>query len=78
MAKCHRQSNDARHGELAGPARRSSSPAMISGGPAGGLASLPVPISTPGFDAAPYLTATLCITVDPESRIRNIGTIVRP
>src|SRR5262249_15126205 len=25
-----------------------------------GLASLPVPISTPGFDAAPYLTATLC------------------
>src|SRR5260370_9311494 len=25
-----------------------------------GLALLPVPISTPGFDAAPYLTATLC------------------
>ena len=25
-----------------------------------GLASLPVPISTPGFDSAPYLTATLC------------------
>ncbi len=40
----------------------------------GGLASLPVPISTPGFDAAPYLTATLCITVDPDSGIRNIGT----
>ena len=28
-----------------------------------GLAALPVPISTPGFDAAPYLTATLCITM---------------
>src|SRR6202140_910605 len=25
----------------------------------GGVASLPVPISTPGFDSAPYLTATL-------------------
>ena len=42
--------------------------------PGGGLASLPVPISTPGFDAAPYLSATLCITVDPNSGIRNIGT----
>jgi 4-hydroxy-3-polyprenylbenzoate decarboxylase len=40
----------------------------------GGLASLPVPISTPGFDAAPYLTATLCITRDPETGIRNMGT----
>ena len=39
-----------------------------------GLASLPVPISTPGFDAAPYLTATLCITRDPETGIRNMGT----
>ena len=42
--------------------------------PGGGLASLPVPISTPGYDAAPYLTATLCITVDPENGIQNIGT----
>ncbi|MBZ5645332.1 MAG: UbiD family decarboxylase [Acidobacteriia bacterium] len=42
--------------------------------PGGGLASLPVPISTPGYDAAPYLTATLCITRDPETGIRNMGT----
>src|SRR5271170_4876944 len=35
-------------------------------GPGNGLARLPVPVSTPGFDAAPYLTATLCITKDPE------------
>jgi UbiD family decarboxylase len=41
---------------------------------AGGLARLPVPVSTPGFDAAPYLTATLCITVDPETGVRNMGT----
>ena len=41
---------------------------------AGGLLRLPVPISTPGFDSAPYLTATLCITRDPETGIRNIGT----
>jgi UbiD family decarboxylase len=40
----------------------------------GGLATLPVPISTPGYDAAPYLTATLCITVDPDNGIQNIGT----
>lgn len=39
-----------------------------------GLAALPVPVSTPGFDAAPYLTATLCITADPDSGIQNIGT----
>jgi 4-hydroxy-3-polyprenylbenzoate decarboxylase len=43
-------------------------------GPGKGLAALPVPISTPGFDAAPYLTATLCITHDPDSGIRNMGT----
>jgi UbiD family decarboxylase len=42
--------------------------------PDGGLASLPVPICTPGFDAAPYLAATLCITVDPDTGIRNVGT----
>jgi 4-hydroxy-3-polyprenylbenzoate decarboxylase len=42
--------------------------------PGGGLAKLPVPISTPGFDAAPYLTATLCVTRDPESGIQNMGT----
>ena len=42
--------------------------------PGGGLASLPVPISTPGFDAAPYLTATLVVTKDPETGVRNMGT----
>ena len=43
-------------------------------GPGKGLAALPVPISTPGFDAAPYLTATLAVTRDPESGIQNMGT----
>lgn len=43
-------------------------------GPGKGLAALPVPVSTPGFDSAPYLTATLCITHDPDSGIRNMGT----
>ncbi len=42
--------------------------------PGGGLAALPVPVSTPGFDSAPYLTATLCVTRDPESGIQNMGT----
>jgi UbiD family decarboxylase len=51
---------------------------VITGAPlsekGGGLARLPVPISTPGFDAAPYLTATLCITRDPDTGIQNMGT----
>ncbi|MCC1494552.1 UbiD family decarboxylase [Cognatishimia sp. F0-27] len=42
--------------------------------PGGGLAALPVPVSTPGFDSAPYLTATLVVTKDPENGIRNMGT----
>jgi 4-hydroxy-3-polyprenylbenzoate decarboxylase len=39
-----------------------------------GLMRLPVPVSTPGFDSAPYLTATLCVTRDPDSGIQNMGT----
>ncbi len=42
--------------------------------PLTGLGRLPIPISTPGFDAAPYFTATICITKDPDSGIRNMGT----
>jgi len=42
--------------------------------PGGGLACLPIPISSPGFDSAPYFTATLCVTKDPENGIRNMGT----
>ncbi len=42
--------------------------------PGGGLAALPIPISSPGFDSAPYLTATLCVTKDPENGVRNMGT----
>ena len=33
-----------------------------------------MPISTPGYDAAPYLAATVVITVDPETGVRNMGT----
>jgi UbiD family decarboxylase len=40
----------------------------------GGLSALPVPISTPGFDTAPYLTATLCVTKDPDNGVQNMGT----
>ena len=39
-----------------------------------GLTALPVPISTPGFDAAPFLTATAVITRDPETQVQNLGT----
>jgi 4-hydroxy-3-polyprenylbenzoate decarboxylase len=37
------------------------------------LDGLPVPISTPGFDNAPYLSAGHYITKDPDSGIQNIG-----
>ncbi len=43
-------------------------------GEGNGLDALPVPISTPGFDSAPTLTATNVITKDPESGIHNHGT----
>ena len=43
-------------------------------GEGNGLDSLPIPISTPGFDSAPTLTATNVITKDPESGIQNHGT----
>jgi 4-hydroxy-3-polyprenylbenzoate decarboxylase len=37
------------------------------------LDGLPVPISTPGFDNAPYLSAGHYITKDPETGIANVG-----
>jgi 4-hydroxy-3-polyprenylbenzoate decarboxylase len=39
-----------------------------------GLDTLPIPISTPGFDSAPTLTATNVITRDPVSGVQNMGT----
>jgi UbiD family decarboxylase len=39
-----------------------------------GLDALPIPVSTPGFDAAPTLTATNVITRDPETLVQNMGT----
>ena len=35
---------------------------------------LPIPISTPGFDSAPTLTATNVITRDPDTGVQNMGT----
>jgi len=43
-------------------------------GPGNGLESLPVPISTPGFDAAPFFTAACVITRDPDTGVQNMGT----
>ncbi len=40
----------------------------------GGLDEFPVPISTPGFDNGPYLTAPFWVSKDPETGIPNIGT----
>jgi len=38
-----------------------------------GLASLPIPVSTPGYDAAPYFTAGCWVTKDPDNGIQNMG-----
>ena len=38
-----------------------------------GLDGIPVPISTPGFDNAPYTTMSAMVTNDPETGVRNIG-----
>jgi 4-hydroxy-3-polyprenylbenzoate decarboxylase len=39
----------------------------------GGIDEFPFPISTPGFDAAPFTTASMLVTKDPETGIRNVG-----
>ncbi len=39
----------------------------------GGLEEFPIPISTPGFDNAPYLTAANWISKDLDTGIRNVG-----
>lgn len=43
-------------------------------GPGRGLDMLPIPVSTPGFDSAPTLTATNVVTKDPETGVQNMGT----
>ncbi|MCZ6621005.1 MAG: UbiD family decarboxylase [Deltaproteobacteria bacterium] len=39
----------------------------------GGFSEFPIPISTPGFDNGPYITAGHWITKDPETGQRNVG-----
>ena len=39
-----------------------------------GLDALPVPISTPGWDNAPYTTSSHYITRDPDTGVQNMGT----
>src|ERR1700761_6765291 len=41
--------------------------------PGQGLAGLPIPISTPGWDVSPYTTLSQYITKDPETGIQNMG-----
>lgn len=41
--------------------------------PGNGLDALPLPISTPGWDNAPYTTLSQYISKDPESGIQNMG-----
>ncbi len=43
-------------------------------GEGNGLDELPIPVSTPGFDSAPTLSATNVISRDPETGVQNMGT----
>ena len=43
-------------------------------GEGNGLDRLPIPVSTPGFDSAPTLTATNVVTRDPDTGVQNMGT----
>ncbi|MFH0914712.1 MAG: UbiD family decarboxylase [Chloroflexota bacterium] len=40
----------------------------------GGLDEFPIPISTPGYEVAPYFTAPYWVTRDPDTGVRNVGT----
>jgi UbiD family decarboxylase len=39
-----------------------------------GLLRFPVPISNPGFDGGPFLTAPYVVTKDPDTGVPNVGT----
>jgi UbiD family decarboxylase len=39
----------------------------------GGLSQLPIPISTPGFDNAPYTTASHWVSKHPDTGLHNLG-----
>jgi UbiD family decarboxylase len=41
--------------------------------PGNGVDALPIPISTPGFDNAPYASCSMFITRDPDTGLQNIG-----
>ena len=43
-------------------------------GEGNGIDRFPIPVSTPGFDSAPTLTATNVITADPLTGVQNMGT----
>lgn len=61
-------------------------PVLVDGGPCqeevhlgntllehDGLEEFPIPLSTPGFDNAPYFSAANWVTTDPDDGHRNIG-----
>ncbi|MBI3091717.1 MAG: UbiD family decarboxylase [Candidatus Tectomicrobia bacterium] len=63
--------------------RRPLQPVLVSQGPCqevvrqgteANFFDLPIPVWTPGYDAAPYLTGNCVISRDPETGARNVGT----
>jgi len=60
------------------PSARDRARGRSAAGEGKGLDRLPIPISTPGFDSAPTLTATNVITRDPETACRTWGPTAPP
>ncbi len=52
---------------------RSSSTGKALDKPGNGLDGIPLPISTPGWDIAPYATLSQYITKDPDTGVQNMG-----
>src|ERR1700758_1013616 len=57
----------------AAPGREIVVPGKALDKPGNGLDGLPLPISTPGWDIAPYATLSQYITKDPDTGVQNMG-----
>ena len=63
----------AAHGRRSAPCQEIVIAGKALDRPGNGLDGMPVPISTPGWDIAPYMTLSQYITRDPDTGVQNMG-----
>ena len=73
LGRRRRAADPAARGRPTRRATTSSSPARTLDKPGQGLDGIPLPISTPGWDVAPYATLSQYITRDPDTGVQNMG-----